>query len=180
MKLYLTSVGEKTTEVAKWQAERLGFEVVLLDKVEPWIDKYKRFIDMAQGEDCLRMDADVILNKNIKQFILPDEKILIAQFHTFDFYKNDVSITSPVWYSKKSLKIIKDNLGKLDINRPEASAWRLENINDYTYTSYMVVGMHGFFQDKETIDRAIKNKTERKQIEEYDFWLVDKIMRLYE
>ena len=67
MNAYLCTIGEPTTNLCKSQLERFGFEVVLLDKVEPWIDKYKRVIAMAD-EDCIRIDADIIPNKNIKLF----------------------------------------------------------------------------------------------------------------
>jgi len=173
MKLYLTSIGEKTTKIAKWQAERLGFEVILLDKKEEWISKYQTFIDIAR-EACLRCDADIILNKNIKTYDMEvGEGIDMVQFSNFDLYKNDISVGNPIYYSKEGLDKIRPHLSKLRHDRPETSAWRLDDVNGYT--SDYVVGMHGFFQDKETRDRALFNKQERGQVDQYDFELLNKI-----
>jgi hypothetical protein len=175
IKAYLCTIGERTTEVCKWQLERLGFDVVVLDEVEPWCVKYGRFIQMAD-EDCIRIDADVILNDKIILDIdqIP-ENILMAQFQYFDFYRNEVGVGNPCFYSKACLDILKTKLGDIDEHRPEASAWRLKEINDFTMTCERVCGMHGFFQDNMTIARAKKNKEDRGQINLYDFALVDKI-----
>jgi len=173
---FLCSIGERTTEICRWQLERLGFEVIVLDEVEPWLVKYLRFIDMA-NEDCIRIDADVIVNDKLLLEIdqIPKE-MLMAQFQGFDFYKNEVGICSPCFYTKEALEIIRINFDKLDERRPEATAWRLKDINDLTWTGERVIGMHGFFQDKETIKRAKKNKADRKQDSLYDWELCDKII----
>lgn len=171
--LYLTSVGEKTTKLAHWQAERLGFKVVLLNKRETWIEKYKRFI-LSANEACFRCDADIILNKKIASVSCCMEDMI--QYQTYDLYRNDVGITSPVYYSKKALDYIRDHLDDLDEYRPETSAWRMiEKAGLLTYTDETVVGFHGFYQSKPTIKRAKQNKIDRKQIYSYDFRLAEKI-----
>lgn len=48
MYLFLTSIREKTTDIAKWQAERLGFKVILAeihhDKLDIDVsDKVRRY-----------------------------------------------------------------------------------------------------------------------------------------
>jgi len=65
MKAFITSIGEKTTKICCEQLSKFGFEIILLDEIEPWINKYKKFINMA-NEDCLRVDADIIVNEQIK------------------------------------------------------------------------------------------------------------------
>ena len=41
---YVTSVGEKTTEICCEQLERYGFDVYFFNKKESWADKYKEDI----------------------------------------------------------------------------------------------------------------------------------------
>lgn len=176
MRAYLTSIGESTEQVCKWQLERLGFEVVLLDKIEPWIDKYKRFILIAD-ENCLRVDADVIVNKNILECLGLGE--VMAQFTCFDFYRNDVWNTCPVYYGKNILEIIKNNLDKIGNIRPETDAWRLPDVLPRTITlDKKCYGQHGFFQDGETFERAYQNKKDRGQLEIFDFELAEKLRKL--
>lgn len=185
MKAYLTSIGEKTTKLCQEQLQRFGFEVVLLDGQEAWINKYKRFIEMA-NEDCIRIDADVIPNSNIAMiendlnyaYNKMGQDMLMAQWKCYDFYRNNVGVCSPVYYSKEALDIIKADFNQLDFSRPEATAWRLRRINDRTYTGDLIVGMHGFFQDEQHLSRHLENKIERKQMSEYDFDLAIKLREL--
>jgi hypothetical protein len=162
MKCYLTTIGEVTTEICKKQLESFGFEVILLDEKEPWIDKYKRFINLA-NDDCIRIDADVIPNKHITE--LKDTKSLFSmiQVKGFDIYLNDIKVMSPVLYRKKALDIIRRNIGLLDKNRPETSAWRLPELNKDTQTLDIICGVHGLNQRKEDIERHIQHRKERKQ-----------------
>lgn len=189
MKAYLTSIGEATTQICKDQLERFGFEVVLLDGKEPWIDKYRKFIEIGSEayENCIRIDADVIPNAGIKavfddipywENILSNGPVLMAQWNCYDFYRNGVGVCSPVYYSKEALLIIREDWSELDKRRPEATAWRIKRINEYTQTGNAIVGMHGFFQDKGHLDRHLENKIERKQMEEYDFDLAQRLLKI--
>jgi len=173
MKVFLTSVGERTTDLCRWQLERLGFEVVLLADKELWIGKYAKFLELARKtkENCLRIDADIICNKYIK--IFQDIDAFIAKAHVYDLYRNEVWPLSPVYYSKEALQEIHNTSWAVDINRPETGVWRL--FQKRTIVLPEVVGLHGFFQDKETIKRAKQNKIDRNQIQDYDFELVERI-----
>ena len=179
MTVYLCTVGEKTTEVAKAEWERLGFNVVVLDERETWYAKYTRFIRIAKG-DCLRADADFIPNSKMMLFAHEaiESKALMAQSRFWDFYRNDIGIGGGVYYRQEGLEIIRNNLGLLDPKRPEATAWRIPDMNPKTHTSNQICGMHGFAQDKETMERAWKHKVERKQIKEYNFKLAFKLAEI--
>lgn len=182
MKAYLTSVGETTTGLVKWQLERLGFEAILLEGKEAWVDKYRRFLELAKaaGENCIRIDADVIPNKHLVEAVnyfvkCPNE--WLVQFRTYDLYRNAVGISSPVYYSAEAFKHI--DLIQLHPTRPEAEVWRQSSVNYHTFTDNLhIVGVHGFYQDWETVSRAKLNKITRKQLAEYDFELVDKIKEM--
>lgn len=177
MKAYVTSIGEKTTQICCEQLERYGFEVVLLDQIEPWIDKYKRFIEIAEGP-CLRIDADVVVNSNILPFYNSCIKsnVVLSDCQVYDFYKNGLSYAGVVFYSQEAIDIIKQNLSKIKVTRPERSMTTL--LGDKKQSSDWLVGMHGFFQDADTFGRAKVNKKTRGQLEEYDFKLAGKLMKL--
>ena len=178
MKAFVTSIGEKTTKICCEQLEKYGFNVILLDKQEKWIDKYKRFIDMA-NEDCLRIDADNIVNKHILEIGEDCPKdFLVAQYGRYDLYRNEVWAGGPLIYTKKALDIIRERKDKINESRPETSSCRFPEINPYLHTSNLVVGLHGFFQDKEAMERAMENKKRRGQMKDYDFELVKKLMEL--
>lgn len=182
MKAFVTTIGEKTTEIAIEQLERYGFEVIVLDGHEDWLTKYDRFIEAALsvGENCLRVDADVIVNSNIERIeaTLNDEYMLMAQFKVYDLYQNNIQTGQPVWYSVEGLRTIKKHRGEFyDLSRPETSAWRLKQVNDRTYTADLIVGMHGFFQDDEHLNRAEYNKKKRRQ-GQYDFDLARRLKNL--
>jgi len=177
MKAFVTSVGEKTTDICCELLKKFGFNVVLLDEKEKWIDKYRRFIYLAD-DDCVRIDADVIPNESIKNINKYDD-CFIVQSQYYDIYRNKVVPGHPLFYSKKGIDIIKVNLDKLDHGRPETSAWRLPEIIDKTYTvTRTVMGIHGIYQDEKTVERAKQNKIDRKQINEFDFDLIDRLMKL--
>lgn len=139
MRAYLTSIGEKTTNICKWQLELLGFDVVMIEGIEPWHIKYKRFIDLAD-EDCLRIDADIILFNDFKIAEMPE--IVMAQWQVVDYKKFVIHTGQPIYYSKKLLEIAK----KMPISqdRPETSMWRMPEIIKYTKTIKEVVGLHQF------------------------------------
>lgn len=181
-KAYLTVFDEPTADIAASQLERFGFEVARLDGAEPWIDKYRRFLDLAGDDDCLRLDADFVPNRRVVEFFDDCAKrsdVLMAQGRGFCFYANDLVPTCPVFYNGKSLEIIRGNFDRLDRERPEASAWRLPIINSMTWDRPdMVLGMHGFFQGWEQLNRASRNKTKRKQTNNYDFELAIRLLDL--
>lgn len=171
MKAYVTSIGERTTEICVRELQRVGFEVELLDLPIPWHEKYMAFLTMAkmEGKPCIRVDADVIVNDNIRVMKnMPMTKMLMAQCQVFDLHKNDLHWGGPIYYSPESFDIILGSFRKLERSRPETSAWRLPKINGRTMSVPDVVGMHGFYQDLDTIKRGLENKVARKQITRHD------------
>ena len=180
MKAYITTIGERTTDLCIEQLKKYGFDVIVLDENELWINKYKRFIKMADG-DCLRIDADTLVNENamlIGVDVKPEEYI-IAHIY-YDMYKNNISLGGPVFYTKKGLDIIRENLDKISEQRPETSAVRLKQFIGHMGRRDFVMGIHGLGQDDITIERAIYNKVMRRQLDTYNFEFIKKINKLYE
>lgn len=146
LKAYLTTIGEPTTALCKSQLEKLGFEVVLLDKKEDWPTKYKRFIDLA-NEDCLRIDADIVLFNDfnvetLKKDISELNQDVIAQYQVVHFSKFKIHTGQPLYYSKRILEIAKGL--PVSAKRPETAMWRRPEIISYTKTIEKVVGLHQF------------------------------------
>ena len=172
MKAYVTSIGEKTEAICCEQLRKFGFEIVLLNEKEPWIKKYEKFLRLAEkaGEDCIRVDADVIVNQHILALKHGCKDMFMGQAQVYDFYQNDLHTGGPIFYSKEAPTRILAFINILDEFRPETSAWRLAVINPKTITlKWTVVGLHGFFQDEDAVARTEKNKIDRKQIGKYDF-----------
>ena len=137
MRAYLTSIGETSEQVCKNQLNKLGFEVILMNDKEDWPTKYKKFINLAD-DDCLRIDADVILFNDFKIPKLP--KICMAQWQVVDFRKLALHVGQPIYYSKKLLDIVKTL--PVSIHRPETSMWRRPEIINHTLTIKEVAGLH--------------------------------------
>ena len=178
MKAYVCSIGEKTTALCVEQLEKFGFDVTVLNEIEPWVDKYKRFIKTAE-EDCIRIDADILVNKNIRLVGLdiPDSAYAVGHA-TYDMYQNMINTGGPVFYTKKALDIIRKNLDKIGTFRPEVTAVRLPEMEGHVDIRDLIIGIHGVGQDQEAIERAKQNKINRKQIQNYDFELVEKLNNL--
>jgi len=173
MKAYLTSIGEQTTDLCKLQLEKFGFDVKVLDEKEDWPTKYKRFIDTA-NEDCLRIDADVILFNDKVKLAFNAQMPAMVQWKIIDFYTLTERVGQPVFYSKELLEIIK----KLPVNnfRPETSMWRNPEVMKHTHNINEIVALHGFWQSKQDMKRAKDNRIAR--VHNYDQELVDILNKL--
>lgn len=184
MKAFIFSVGENTTNLCKRLMDGFHFDTTVIGGKETMIEKYARFIELAykSGEDVLKIDADIIPNRHIKEIYndvmeAKNRGALMIQYQNYCLYKNGPNIGNPVFYRKEAIDIIRKHFDKLDPKRPEASAWRLPQINTWTQTSDLLVGLHGAYQRKEEVDRARVNKIERKQDALYDFSVIEELMR---
>ena len=185
MKVFIFSIGEQTTSLCARLMKSFGFNVVILDGKESNYEKYKRFIEQAHalGEDVLKIDADIIPNGYVRQIYEEAnshrlQSALMIQYQHYCIYRNGINIGNPVFYRKEALAIISKNIDKIDPARPEATAWRLPEINDWTHTSDLVVGLHGVYQRHEDIDRHEAHKIDRKQIDGYDFSVIGELKEL--
>lgn len=175
MKAWLCSIGESTTDIVADQLTRYGYQVIRLEKKEPWYEKYREFIFQA-NETCIRIDADVIPNARIDCFQTYESGML--QSLTYDLYRNDVGVTSPTFYSKEVLDLIRKDWSLIGTARPETDASRLPEVNRQFKTIDQVVGIHGLYQYPEDVERHRQHKIERKQMEGYDFSLIDKLNKI--
>jgi hypothetical protein len=164
MKAYLCSVGEKTTAICKRQLEMLRFEVILLSEIENWQTKFKKFINMA-NEDCIRIDADIILLKNFKVNV--NKETTMASWCNIDFFTMDIHHGQPIYYSKKALKIAREHILEIPDYRPDTFVWRLPGIIENTKNYNQISGIHGFFQSEKDIQRIReKRQSNNKEFNE--------------
>jgi hypothetical protein len=180
MKAVVTSIGEITRDMCIWSLERNGFDVVVYDDPSTLADKLKR-IYHDLDENFIRVDADVVVNRNITPKMM--EQLTYhawwIQFQSFSWFTMD-RIWGGVQYIKQpALKALRENIDAhmRDI-RPETSMTRLPEFYDpRRFESHAVIaGIHGFAA--QDMDRIKDLKRARNQYDTYDWELAEKMMEL--
>lgn len=177
MKCYVTSTGESTTDLCVWALERNGFDVELVYNETSTLAEKLDVIYHRANDTFLRVDADVIVNKNCN----PDMEATNwwTQYMTYNWYKQDISYGGVQLINKKCLPILRDNIKKyMNAERPESQMFRLAEFNNPRRCSSLdlVVGLHGYKQNN--IQRVIDTKKRRGQYDDYDFELAQRIEEL--
>lgn len=185
MKAFITSIGEPTTELCKWSLERNGFDVYVISQnsttlnISSLAQKLKYIYAMAD-DDFIRVDGDVIPNKNLTlekvNASCPSDAWWV-QYMTFDWYKQDLTHGGVQYIKKEALPILRENIGKfMESERPESQMYRLEEFHNprKCITSSLLMGVHGYGQND--IERVKATKTRRMQ--SYDWDLFDRIQAL--
>ena len=183
MKVYLFSIGEPTTEVAKWAWERLGHEVILLqDPKTSFYQKYLEFLNIAKhDEKLIRTDADVIPLKRVNELVehFKNQKDLWWMTgKAFCYIRNDII--------DGGINLMDDHIVKLGLQhfhefkkdtRPETRLSRVpELMTPRRFMAQTVfIGLHGYKQKDEDIARVMKVKAERKQLKDWDLELIEKM-----
>lgn len=176
-KAYVTSIGEPTTDLCVWSLKRNGFEVEVLQNDSSLAVKLA-YIYAHASENFLRVDADIIVNRNLTPEFLAtlDKNIWWWQFVVYDWYKQDIA-HSMAYISKEALPALRARVNRvLNSLRPETEMSRipeLYNPRRMATHSDTLMGLHGFgITDIEPV-KALK--TARGQIENYDFELHERL-----
>lgn len=182
MTAYITSIGEPTTDLCKWALERNGFEVKIIKNNSNLWQKLKDIYGDTDQE-FLRVDADIIVNRNLTVDLIKSLKtkrpsIWWWQFLTFDWYKQDIN-HAMAYISEKAINDLRSNINKFENSlRPETEVSRIKEFHNprrmETY-EISIMGLHGF---KGNVDRAKKLKEKRGQENLYDFELARKLNKL--
>lgn len=181
MRAVITSIGEPTTELCKWSLSRLGFRVYVVHSEKSTL--YQKLVTLFDiegilDEDFLRVDADVIVNKNVLELVKLDEAWWY-QGQTFDWFKQDISHGGVQFIRKQCFPAIKKHLREAEhMERPETYLSRLEEFhNPRRFVTFeKVCGLHGYKQ--KDIERVKLTKYRRGQAENYDWELAEKIEAL--
>lgn len=178
MKAFVTSFGEPTTELCVWALERLGIKVELIKSSSSLAEKL-RDIYNATDEDFIRVDADVIPNRNVLQLADANEGAWWLQARTYDWYQQDLTHGGVQLIRKEALPALRANIGKhMRVDRPESQMYRLEEFHNPRRCEIieLVCGLHGWQQID--LERVMRVKGLRGQYENYDWELVNKMAEL--
>ena len=179
MKAYITSIGEPTTDLCKWSLERQGFEVVLISGKDSFNSKLQRIYEDAE-DNFIRVDADVIVNKNVHRLISEcPEEVWWWQSMSFDWWQMDIGYAGVQYIKKQCIPILRDNIKKVqNLDRPESLMYRLPEFHNPRRCdgSGIVCGIHGYGQND--MERVRKIKEYRGQLNNYDFELAEKVSSL--
>ena len=176
MRAFVTSIGEQTTGLCIWSLERQGFDVTLMQDKTSFNNKLQAIYNLAE-DDFIRVDADVIVNRNVQKFIEScPEEVWWLQSMSFDWWKQDVGYAGVQYIKKECIPYIREGIKEaLHIDRPESYCYRLPEFHNprRCIGSDIVCGLHGFGQND--MDRVKQLKKARGQIEQYDFELAKRI-----
>jgi len=180
---FVTSIGEPTTDLCVWALERNGFEVTLVDDPNTTLaQKLKWIYNAALGINYLRVDSDIIVNRNMTPAFLnslDDPDIWWWQFITFDWYKQDTT-HSMAFIRAQASNALKGNIDRFQYaSRPETEVSRIIELHNprrmATYDK-QIMGLHGY--GIENLKPVIKLKASRGQSSNYDFELAMELNKL--
>jgi hypothetical protein len=176
MKAYVTSIGEPTTELCKWSLERQGIDVEVVKGSDSFNAKLE-YIYHEADSDFLRVDADVIVNRNVSQLIEQcPEDIWWWQSMSFDWWRQDIGYAGVQYIKKQCLPILRKHISEVQhLDRPESLMYRLEEFHNprRCESSTIVCGLHGWGQND--LDRVKAIKEKRHQMANYDFELARRL-----
>lgn len=183
----VTSIGEKTTGICCWALARNGFNVKLIKSDKTTLFDKLKYIYNNINEDFVRVDADVVVNKNfnenaIKIITAKHQDVWWFQFLTYDWFKQDVAHGGVQFIKKEALVDLKTNIDVYEkAERPESQMYRIDSFCEpirRAITIELVAGLNGYGQTQADIDRVIKTKIRRKQINNYDIELMTRLNKL--
>lgn len=180
MRAYITSIGEPTTDLCVWALKRNGFDVRVIQRSDSLAQKLQTIYENAD-DDFLRVDADIIVNRNMTPSLLEslNKDIWWWQFITFDWFKQDTTY-SMAYIKRQALPSLRANIGRFkDDIRPETQVSRIEELHEprrmETYDKE-IMGLHGY--GIKDIKSVMKLKANRGQSSLYDFELARKLDEL--
>lgn len=179
MRAYVTSIGEATTSLSVWSLERLGFEVILIEDAQTTL--WDKLLQIFKGadDDFLRVDADVIVNRNILDMVKYENDLVWTQALTYDWHKQDITHGGIQFIRKEAIQSVRNHIYEAKWrDRPESYLYRLREFHQPRVcgTFEKVCGLNGYGQDD--VERVKQVKLRRMQYDNYDFELSERISQL--
>lgn len=181
MRAVITSIDETTTDLCEWSLNRLGFRVYIVKSQKTTLyQKLATIFDIEDiiNEDFLRVDADVVVNRNVLELIKQD-KLWWYQAQCFDWFQQDVSHGGVQFIRKECFPAIKKHLHEAErMERPETYLSRLIEFHEPRRfgTFEKICGVHGYKQND--IERIKLTKFRRGQQDNYDWELAERLNAL--
>lgn len=176
MKAYITSIGEPTTDLCRWSLSRQGIDTVLLLDPDTTLAEKLKFIYNDADGDFLRVDGDVIPNRNVLNIADYEPDAWWVQGRCYGWYAQDVMYGGVQFIRREALPALRANIDKyMDAERPETEMSRLpEFYNPRRFISTdTVFGVHGWNQNDLERVKAVKER--RGQSASYDWALVERM-----
>lgn len=176
MRAYVTSVGEKTTKLCVSELVNLGYDVVLVKDPKTSLWHKLKYIYYEESEDFLRVDADVVCNKNVTR--LNSINNWWVQGVTFDWYKQDLAFGGVQLVRKEAIPHLRAHIDEArHEDRPETFMSRIKEFHDPRRfeTLDVVCGIQNYKND---MSRVKKTKVNRNYYETYDWDLAKKLEAL--
>jgi len=177
MKAYVTSIGETTTDLSVWSLERLGLEVELVRDKQTTLWEKLRYIFSKENDDFIRVDADVIVNKNVLE-LTQQTDLWWYQAYTYDWFKQDITHGGVQFIRKECLDIVRHGIPDAkDQERPESYLYRLPELHNPRRcgTFEKVCGLNGYGQSDDDWQRVAATKRRRGHHDDYDWELAQVI-----
>lgn len=185
MKAVVTVFDEPTEWVAAWALERNGFDVITIKGPSTLAQKLEEIYNSID-EDFIRVDADVIVNRNCTPSNIIaslDEFDNISpiwiQYVIFDWYKQDLGHGGVQFYRKEALPVLREHIAHYKTyERPESAMFRLAEFHNprVCVSSDLVMGVHGY--GIHHTKRVRDTKARREQTDNYDWSLWQRLEEL--
>lgn len=172
---YVPSINEKTTELCVWALERQDIKVVLIQNQTSLWEKLKS-IYLTASTDFFRVDADVIVNRNIHD--LRGHKQWWTQGLTYDWYKQDFTHGGVQFVKKEAIPALRKRINEAEgLDRPETYMSRIDEfMNPRQFeTMPIICGIQNYRNDAQRVEQT---KLNRDNPEVYDFELAKRIEEL--
>lgn len=180
MRCYVTSIGEPTSKLCIDELSK-RFDVVVIENKNTTLWEKLKWIYEQESDDFVRVDADVVPNKNLTpEFVtmLAQENVWWYQFLTFDWFKQDVAHGGVQFIKAEAIPHLRKHAEEaMDKERPETYLSRLEVFHNPRRfeTHPIVMGLQNYRND---MSRIKATKVRRNQLDLYDFELAERLSQL--
>lgn len=145
MKAYVFSIGEPTTKLCVDALKAQDLEVILYQDGSRFTEKYKRMLKEAEDDVFLRVDADIIVNHRVKEY-LEQAKDWSCPYG-WVWWQQDLQPISVMHYTREVIEIIKGHVydkAFVHTPRPEQYMWSLPELQDKIHKIEVPVGLKGY------------------------------------
>lgn len=149
----------------------------MVEEISTLWEKLNKIYHLAE-DDFLRVDADVVCNRNVLELIEQDEQWWY-QGRCFGWFNQDIVNGGVQFIRKPAIKYLRESVAEAEnYDRPETYLSRIEAFyNPRRFVTFeKICGINGYKQSD--VDRVKLVKHRRGQLAQYDFDLAEKLESL--